>query len=186
MPENLAGYDSKMRRQAPLPPPLSGDPAREAVHSLRGYMYQIWRTVEAWVQLKQDEALYVECAEDFDVVGAGCGFGVQIKNTAKPISLGSADARAAIVNYWKLRKRNPNVPRLHFRYLTRGAVTQERGKHFRGASGIDTWRAAATGEESAIELVRDYLSTQLASEVELFQFLFSNSPEDLMYELFAV
>lgn len=49
-------------------PPLSGDAARQAMDSLAGYDYQILRTVEAWLQLRADEKIYIECAEDYDVI----------------------------------------------------------------------------------------------------------------------
>lgn len=159
--------------------PLTGDPARQAVYSLRGYVYQIWRTVEAWVQLKQGETLYIECAEDFDIVAAESSVAVQIKNTEKPISLGSADARNAIVNFWRLRQKNANVHGLRFRFLTRGSVTQEKDKYFGEHSGIDVWRAGAKGDVSSIEALRGYLSEQIKSEIELAEFFLSTSADDL-------
>jgi len=36
---------------------LYGDSDRQAVASLRGYDYQIWRAVEAWIPLRDGETL---------------------------------------------------------------------------------------------------------------------------------
>ena len=34
---------------------LHGDPKRQAVDSLRGYVYQIWHSVHAWLELADEE-----------------------------------------------------------------------------------------------------------------------------------
>jgi hypothetical protein len=70
-----------------------GDPARQAIASLRGYDYQIWRSVEAWMRLAAGQTLYLECAEDFDLVDDRGAEATQIKNSPKDISPGSSDVR---------------------------------------------------------------------------------------------
>jgi hypothetical protein len=49
--------------------PLIFDPARAAADSIRGYWSQIWRSVLAWLDIGDDELLFLEGAEDFDKVG---------------------------------------------------------------------------------------------------------------------
>ena len=44
--------------------PLKADPKRQAHDQLRGYLYQIWHSVYAWLELAEDEILYLEGAED--------------------------------------------------------------------------------------------------------------------------
>ncbi len=47
---------------------LIADPKRQVNDALRGYVYQIWHSVNAWLDLAEDEILYLEGAEDFDKV----------------------------------------------------------------------------------------------------------------------
>ena len=46
---------------------LKADPKRQATDPLRGYRYQIWHSVNAWLDLADNETLYLEGAEDFDI-----------------------------------------------------------------------------------------------------------------------
>lgn len=48
------------------PAKLLNDPAREAVDSMRGYSFQILRSIEAWIDLKEGQILVLEGAEDLD------------------------------------------------------------------------------------------------------------------------
>ena len=48
---------------------LEGDPRRRANAAVREFIYQFWRTVEAWIELDPEELLYVEGGEDFDIFG---------------------------------------------------------------------------------------------------------------------
>ena len=45
---------------------LESDPKRQAIHSLRGYAYQIWQSLYEWISLSEEEVLYLEGAEDLD------------------------------------------------------------------------------------------------------------------------
>lgn len=76
--------------------------------SINGYDYQIWRTVEAWLQLKTSEELHIECAEDYDIIGPGGSTVVQVKSSPSSVTLGSKDTLAAIANFWDLTQRNPS------------------------------------------------------------------------------
>ena len=49
---------------------LEGDPRRRANAAVE-FIYQFWRTVEAWIELDPEELLSIEGAEDFDFVGLG-------------------------------------------------------------------------------------------------------------------
>ncbi|MDE0186317.1 MAG: hypothetical protein OXP71_12835 [Candidatus Poribacteria bacterium] len=46
--------------------PSKTDPKRQAHNQLRGYYYQILHSVNAWLDLADDEILYLEGAEDYD------------------------------------------------------------------------------------------------------------------------
>ena len=83
--------------------PLQADPKRQAHNQLRGYLYQIWHSVDAWLDLDKDEILYLEGAEDFDRISGDTATAVQVKDTKRPITLRSPEVKAAINNYWKLQ-----------------------------------------------------------------------------------
>lgn len=91
-----------------VPNQLSGDSKRQANDSIRGYHYQMWKSVHAWLDLKEDEILFIEGAEDFDIVGNAEATTVQVKNTKANITLRSQSVVDAIAHYWKLRKTNPH------------------------------------------------------------------------------
>ena len=56
-----------------------GDPSSEAIDSLRGYVYQIYQSALAWTELKDDELLYLEVAEDFAIVAEEALKAVQVQ-----------------------------------------------------------------------------------------------------------
>jgi hypothetical protein len=43
-----------------------GNLAREAIDSLRGYVYQIYQSALSWIELEPDEFLFLEVAEDYE------------------------------------------------------------------------------------------------------------------------
>ena len=58
--------------------PLNADPKRQANDSLRGYLYQILHSVDAWLDLDDNEILYLEGAEDFDKISDDTATAVQV------------------------------------------------------------------------------------------------------------
>ena len=87
---------------------LHGDPKRQAVDSLRGYVYQIWHSVHAWLELADEEILFLEGVEDFDIVDPGKATAVQVKCTTANITLRSPAVIDAITHYWQLRNAYPD------------------------------------------------------------------------------
>lgn len=49
------------------PTDFKTDPKRDATDSIRGYVYQAYQSVLAWIQLKENEILVLEGSEDFDI-----------------------------------------------------------------------------------------------------------------------
>ncbi|MFM0298696.1 hypothetical protein PQQ99_01020 [Paraburkholderia sediminicola] len=163
--------------------PLAADTQRQAIDSLRGYDYQIWRSVEAWMQLDNGQLLYLEGAEDFDVVDeSGDASTFQIKNSGKPITLGSPDVRKAIENFWSHVERNAGRL-IRMRFVTRGDVGSEKGDPFQGEKGIDVWRRAAKGNDEAAVRVASHLKSTLNAQ-NLVDFLRSADAVDLRSRLF--
>jgi hypothetical protein len=163
---------------------LMGDPRRQAVASIRGTVYQAWCSIDAWLRLgSPDQVIFLEGAEDFDVIGCGNGdIAVQVKRNEGSISLGNAKAHEALENYWAMVERDPT--RLVFmHYLSTSAAVVERDAAFGGLCGLDAWRAARTNPQLA-QVVANYVAAKLATDSVLRQFLSSVGPEDLQERLF--
>jgi hypothetical protein len=48
-------------------PIIKGDKAREAIDALKGYVYQIYQSALAWIELGPEEFLFLEVAEDYEI-----------------------------------------------------------------------------------------------------------------------
>ena len=101
-----------------------GDPAGQAVASLKGYAYQIYASALAWLDLGDDEELYLEVAQDYATAAKEALAAVQVKDTQANITINSASIRQAIDDFVDLVKRNPGK-RVVLRFLTRSDVGTE-------------------------------------------------------------
>lgn len=88
------------------PQELAGDRARQAVASIRGIVYQIWWSIDAWLRLTSpDEVIFLEGAEDLDRVTSSEATAGQVKHEAESLSLNNQRAHVALENFWALRLR---------------------------------------------------------------------------------
>jgi len=137
-----------------LPDQLPGDPRRQAVPSIQGTVYQAWWSIDAWLRLADaDAVIYLEGAEDFDIVRKDDAIAVQVKRNTGSISLGTAKAHVALENFWTLSCQDVHR-QIGFHYLTTSSVAMEKDANFGGAKGIEVWRAAQTNPELAIEVAK--------------------------------
>jgi hypothetical protein len=113
---------------------LIGDPARQAPDLHKGLIYQIWRSVEAWINLADDELLFLEGAEDYDVVSSTSGTAVQVKATVGNITLRSEAVISALNSFW-LIKNNHQDKQIWLRFITTSSITTEQGQRFAKTSG---------------------------------------------------
>jgi hypothetical protein len=152
--------------------PLDFTPGRQAVDPIRGYEYQIWQSVYQWISLKEDEALFLEAAEDFDVVGPARAQTNQVRRTRKPVTLVSKEILVAIGHFWEHQRRNPGV-RIRFRYLTTSERRREKGvksRAFLGQAGLDYWdRCKRPGTD--LMPLKDFLSSRRELPDPLLQFI---------------
>lgn len=169
---DMDDFDSK---SGELPRQLPGDPRRQAVSSIHGYVYQAWCSIDAWMLLKDEEVIYLEGAEDFDVVRNDTAEVSQVRRTTGTISLGTDKAHVALENFWKLSNREVNR-RIDFHYLTTSSIAMEHDADFDGITGIDAWRAAQTNPELARKIAQ-YLSTKMDVSSSLRSFLISATAE---------
>lgn len=131
---------------------LQADPRRQATDPLRGYLYQAWQALFAWLVLHEDEVLYLEGAEDFDIVGPSSGTTVQVKDTSGKISLRTKCVTDAISNYWRLHQIHSDKA-IRFAFLTRAKIGMERGSPFGPKKkGLDVWQQCSIGDKSVAEL----------------------------------
>ncbi|MFM0151973.1 hypothetical protein [Paraburkholderia sediminicola] len=136
------------------------------------------------MRLADGQTLFLECAEDFDLVDERGAEATQVKNSAKDISLGSSDVRAAIENFWLLRDRNPDRSALTMRFLTRGGIRFEKSKPFGKEKGIEVWRRAAAGDDDAAVAVGRFFKGPFKTP-ELNVFLATASAAELRDQVLA-
>lgn len=140
------------------PTDFKTDPKRDATDSIRGYVYQAYQSVLAWIQLKENEILVLEGSEDFDIHRESSVTTTQVKNVAGNITLRSQSVIDAINNYWISCERNPDYDVI-LRFLTTAEAGQEQGNPFGiDQKGLEYWHRAAL-DQVAIEPLRTFLLT---------------------------
>jgi hypothetical protein len=163
---------------------LRGDQRRQAIPTLKGYAYQIWQSLYRWLTLKEDEVLFLEGAEDVDILGpAERAETVQIKETAGsgPVTLRSKDVIEAIIHYWEHQKHNREVL-VRFRFLTTAERGIERSNSFGEVRGLDHWDACKrTGTN--LESLRSFLNNLEALPKDLRDFIVNSSDDVLRDQL---
>ena len=131
---------------------------RQAVNSLRGYVYQIYQTLNAWLTLKEDEVLLLEVAEDFAVIAKNALKATQVKDTAGSgsVTLKTESVSKTIKSLWEFQQANPDR-NVYITYLTTSKIGKEKGLSFPdNHSGLTYWRVAAR-EGTDIEPLRQAL-----------------------------
>ena len=161
--------------------PLNANPDRQANDSLRGYRYQILHSVNAWLDLAEDEILYLEGAEDLDILSNDAATAVQVKDTQHNVTLRSQEVKDAINNYWELRANNPDS-RVKFRLLTRSKIGTEQGNPFgTGKPGLQVW-SRCSGDEATVTKISEFLQIEGKISDEVKDFLKKSEPQEI-YEL---
>jgi len=133
----------------------AGDTSREAIDSLRGYVYQIYQSALAWTEIEEDGFLFLEVAEDFAVVAENALKAVQVKETAGRVTINSEDIITSIDSFVELRDKNPNL-NVSLRHLTTSTIGKEKkAEHRIGDSPtLITWRKLAkTGDLSDLRKI---------------------------------
>lgn len=146
-----------------------------------GYDYQIWRSIESWVMLADNEVLFLEGAEDIDRVSSSETTTVQVKRTEDSVSLNTQNVRDAIRNFWATAERSPDR-QVKFVYLTTSNIAKERDARFGGLPGIEAWGKAAFDPVMA-EAVRQQLLASLEDNQPVRAFLTSATVRDLQTRL---
>ncbi|MBV1930019.1 MAG: hypothetical protein KUG81_10970, partial [Gammaproteobacteria bacterium] len=124
----------------------NGDRAREATDALRGYVYQIYQSCLAWIELRDDELLFLEVAEDFSILAAQALEAVQVKATAKNVTINSSDIVTSIDSFVALQLENPDL-QVRVRHLTTSSIGREKLAVDRigDTPALESWRKLAKG-----------------------------------------
>ena len=162
-------------------PEFKTDPQRDATDSTRGYVYQAYQSVLAWIQLKDNEILVLEGAEDFDV---RCGTSVtttQVKDVSSNLTLRSQAVVDSLNNYWTHCESNPDYE-IILRFLTTAEAGQEQGFSFgSGQKGLEYWNSSDSVSVD-IESLRIFLIS-LALKPELASFIQTATGDELREKL---
>jgi hypothetical protein len=171
---------------------LVSAPARQAHDPIRGYIYQILRSMLVWLDLGADEQLYLEGAEDLDRIQDGDAVTEQVKDTigSGNITLRTLSVVEAINNFWVHRSRNPEMT-IRFRYVTTSGIGVEQGAPFgAGRSGLARWnalrssasRAEVEVEDQVVSIANFLLKTDGLSK-PVRQFVTDASPQEILLQL---
>jgi tetratricopeptide (TPR) repeat protein len=131
-------------------------PNRDASRIIRGFLYQIELTIKRWIELDDASILELERGEDIDTVQRAFSAREmrlleQVKMRSSSISLRSAEALEALVNFFSSFKANPNLE-LRFRYLTNAETAVERNMDFGGRRpALRVWNEFSSGHLSERE-----------------------------------
>ena len=160
----------------------NADFKRQAHASIKGYLYQILHSVNAWLDLAEDETLSLEGVEDFDIISENTITAVQVKDTQRNITLKSNEALNAINRYWESQTRNPDR-RVKFRFLTRSKIGKERGNLFgTDKPGLEVWRRCS-GDEEIIKRISEFLQNEETISDEVKKFLKQTSLQQIYKRL---
>jgi len=146
----------------------SGDPATQAIASLRGYAYQLYASGLAWLDLRPEQELYLEVAQDYAVATKDALRAVQVKDTAANVTINSEDIREALDAFVDLVERNPDRE-VHLHFLSTCSVGREQKLEYRanGEPTLNYWRRAAAGAD--IQPLRQVLANvDLSDRVRRF------------------
>lgn len=164
--------------------PLTGfktDPNRDATDSIRGYVYQAYQSVLTWIQLRENEILVLEGAEDFDIHSGESVIASQVKDVTGNLTLRSQAVVDSLNNYWTHRENNPNYD-IVLRFLSTAEAGQEQGSPFgSGQKGLEYWKSAES-DLIDIEPLRAFLIT-LELEPRLSAFIQTATADELRAKL---
>lgn len=153
-----------------FPKELPADASRQAVASIRGFVYQLWWSIDAWLRLKTpDEVIYLEGSEDLDRASALEAVAQQVKSEVDGISLNNQRALKALENFWTLRCRELGRT-VQFHYISTAPSVVERDAAFGGIAGMDAWNIARDNAEMAA-CIQKYLALKLSDGSALRAFL---------------
>ncbi len=169
-PRSVSGSFKEVMAASNLehPEPLIAPEANMAHHTIRGFRYQMLRSMFTWITLtSKDQVLYLECAEDFDVTEPSQVDTIQVKSTVTSFSLRSPDVHDFLNRWWTTRISNKSRI-IHSAFITTGGFAQERGSGF-SDPGLVLWNKVSAVHE--IDALRGLILTCAKLSLNLKQFV---------------
>lgn len=135
-------------------------------------MYQLYQSALAWTELKHDEFLYLEVAEDYAIVAKNALKAVQVKKTTGRVTINSDGIIATIDSFVELQEKNPGI-KVTLRHLTTSQLGKEKKLEHRvgKAATLVAWRnLAKAGDLSSFRRVlgKSKLSQKSKDFIESF------------------
>jgi len=161
---------------------LTPDTGRQAKNIFRGYVYQAYQTVCAWLKCNPGEEILAEFAEDMDLVRRDLDGNVtdaelnQIKHEKGTVTLNSKAAVDLINNFLRHKKRNPDI-NIFVRLCTISDRGKERNIDWQYADcGMDLWdrlkerQLNQDAQSKAVHILRSFLlsNKELSEDVRSF------------------
>jgi len=154
---------------------------RDAYPTIRGYVYQVDRTVERWLNLSEGFCLELERGEDIDLDPIGSALATedvveqarlleQVKHRERNVTLRDASALEALANAVEHLNENQAL-KLQFCYTTNAAIGREKLCPFPNRTpGITLWEQIRLGQlasgnvSEALRSLRLFLQNQARPE----------------------
>ena len=162
---------------------LIPDRERQAGHIFRGYNYQAYQTILAWLKCGENEEILTEFVEDVDLVRRDAEGNItdaeltQIKHEKKRVTLNSKPAKDLIKNFFRHKKRNPEII-LSIRLCTVSDRGKERKVNWVYAdNGLDFWdliksrKLSVDHQASAIEILKSFYSKKANISKDALDFI---------------
>ncbi|MDY6946994.1 MAG: hypothetical protein SXG53_14860 [Pseudomonadota bacterium] len=157
--------------------------AHQADHVLRAFRYQLLQSIVAWLDLHDDEVLWIEVAEDYSVESQAGSHSVQVKHSdatdgPRPISLRTKEVRDTLLRFWD-EASLPSAPPHRLTFLARSGAARERNSPLSaGTTGIECWSKVAMGEDVANSASLRSLLTDIFRDTSLGAWLTTKPSED--------
>jgi len=165
-------------------PPLPADERRRAHATTAAFLFQWWQSVLAWLELRDDETLYIESSEDFEKVTSEQGPTFQVKASNRaPLTLRSVEVIDALNHFWSVSQHDSR--KIRFVLLTQAtAGTEQRPGVGEAISGVELWMSVGlTHSLEAADQLRRFLrdDERISPKLlpELHQFLREASADEL-------
>lgn len=147
-----------------------GNTKRDAVEALSGYVYQMYQSALAWVEIDCEGVLWLEVSEDYLKAAQGALEAVQVKETSASVTINSKGVLSSIDSFIALQVENPQQD-ISLRYLTTSIIGKEKALTDRlcDEGTLFAWRTlAASGDLSELRelLLRKDLSDQAKKYIQ--------------------
>ncbi|MBW2740380.1 MAG: hypothetical protein JRE64_16385, partial [Deltaproteobacteria bacterium] len=162
---------------------LVPDSDRQASHIFRGYNYQAYQTILAWLKCGNNEEILAEFAEDVDLVRRDSEGKIteaeltQVKHEKRSLTLNSKPAKDLINNFFRHKIRNPDII-LSIRLCTISERGKEKSANWVYAeNGLDLWdliksrKLKANDQASAIDILRSFYSKNQNISEDVIDFI---------------